>query len=153
MSGADVFEQSEEGKAYLARWGSMGAEVYPRGEGRAYVEMREYAKDYTERCRVNALHTCDVSAERKATPVFSGVLAYFPLALMEIAKLSKIGNDKHNPGLPLQWSKGKSNDHADCIVRHLLEQGTPDPDSGLSHTVAVAWRALALLQTELEEAL
>ena len=44
----------------------------------------------------------------------------------------------------------KSNDHADCIARHLLEHGTIDTD-GFSHTVKVAWRAMALLQTEIEE--
>ena len=93
----------------------------------------------------------DVSAKRKGQPVFSGVLAYFPDALMAIAELSKAGNDKHNPGQPLHWSKDKSNDHADCLARHLLEQGTIDPEDGISHTVKVAWRALALLQIEIEE--
>lgn len=67
------------------------------------------------------------SAIRKAMPLFSGCLAYFPDALLAVAKLSKIGNDKHNPGQPLHWSKDKSADHADCIARHLLEHGKPDP--------------------------
>lgn len=88
--------------------------------------------------------------ERKNAPVYSGVLAYFPLAMVEVARLSKIGNDQHNPGEPLHWARGKSTDHADCIVRHLLEQGKMDTD-GVTHTAKVAWRALALLQTELEE--
>jgi hypothetical protein len=92
--------------------------------------------------------TC--SADRKATPVFAGCLAYFPDAIREVAKLSRIGNDKHNPGEPLHWSKDKSADHADCLVRHLMDAGKIDPDTGLSHTAAVAWRALALLQTEIE---
>lgn len=90
------------------------------------------------------------SQERKDAPVYSGVMAYFPLAMIEIARLSKAGNDKHNPGEPLHWARGKSTDHADCIARHLLEHGTIDPDDGFSHTVKVAWRALALLQEELE---
>lgn len=90
------------------------------------------------------------SQERKDTPIYSGVLAYFPLALAEIAKLSKAGNDKHNPGQPLHWSRGKSNDHADCIARHLLEVGTRDPDDGHLHSTKLAWRALANLQIELE---
>lgn len=94
----------------------------------------------------------DASATRKATPLFSGCIAYFPDALAAVARLSKAGNDKHNPGEPLHWAKGKSGDHADCLVRHLLEHGKPDPDTGFSHTVAVAWRALALLQTEIENA-
>ena len=90
--------------------------------------------------------------ERKATPIVRGCLDYFPDALAAVSRLSLVANDKHNPGEPLHWSKGKSNDHADCLVRHLVERGTPDPDMrGLSHTVQVAWRALALLQTEIEE--
>jgi hypothetical protein len=34
-------------------------------------------------------------------------------------------------------------------VRHLIERGTRDTD-GQRHTAKVAWRALALLQEELE---
>lgn len=90
------------------------------------------------------------STDRKATPLASGCLDYFPDALKEVAKLSKIGNDKHNPGQPLHWSRDKSADHADCLARHLIDRGKIDPDTGLSHTAAVAWRALALLQTEIE---
>ena len=87
--------------------------------------------------------------ERKDTPIVTGVLDYFPLALAEVARVSKAGNDQHNPGQPLHWAKGKSTDHADSLVRHLLERGTFDTD-GQRHTAKVAWRALALLQTELE---
>ncbi len=89
------------------------------------------------------------SADRKATPITTGVLDYFPNALLEVAKISKAGNDQHNPGQPLHWAREKSTDHADCIVRHLMERGTLDTD-GMRHTAKVAWRALALLQTELE---
>lgn len=89
-------------------------------------------------------------SDRKGQPLFAGCLNYFPDALLAVARLSRIGNDKHNPGEPLHWSKDKSNDHADCLARHLLTNGEIDPDTGLSHTVAVAWRALALLQTEIE---
>lgn len=89
------------------------------------------------------------SRERKDVPMATGVLDYFPAALAAVAELSRIGNDKHNPGEPLHWARGKSMDHADCIMRHLAERGLVDTD-GLSHTVKVAWRALALLQEELE---
>jgi hypothetical protein len=91
-------------------------------------------------------------ATRKDHPLFSGCMAYFPDALLAVSKLSKIGNDKHNPGERLHWSREKSADHADCLARHLVNHGQTDPDTGLSHTTAVAWRALALLQTEIERA-
>ncbi len=90
-------------------------------------------------------------SERKATPVATGCLDYFPNALLEIAKISKAGNDQHNPGEPLHWARGKSMDHADCIVRHLMERGMVDTD-GTRHSAKMAWRALALLQEELEQA-
>lgn len=79
----------------------------------------------------------------------TGVLDYFPLALMEIAKVSKAGNDQHNPGQPLHWARGKSTDHPDCLMRHLAERGMLDTD-GQRHTGKLAWRALAMLQEELE---
>lgn len=90
------------------------------------------------------------AADRKAAPVVSGVIDYFPLAVAEIARISKAGNDQHNPGKPLQWARDKSNDHADCLLRHLIERGTLDTD-GQRHSAKVAWRALAMLQTELEQ--
>lgn len=90
------------------------------------------------------------SEERKAIPLTSGLLDYFPAALVEVARVSRAGNDKHNPGQPLHWSRGKSTDHADTIVRHLIDRGLIDPEDGLRHSAKVAWRALALLQEELE---
>lgn len=87
--------------------------------------------------------------QRKESPVATGVLDYFPLAVAEVARVSKAGNDQHNPGQPLHWARGKSGDHADCIIRHLIERGTVDKD-GQRHTAKVAWRALAMLQEELE---
>ena len=89
------------------------------------------------------------SLERKATPICTGVFDYFPRALAAIAQVSKAGNEKHNPGQPLHWSKEKSSDHADCIARHLIERGMVDPEDGLLHSAKLAWRALALLEMEL----
>ena len=91
------------------------------------------------------------SQERKGIPITTGVLDYFPLAIAEVAKCSKAGNDQHNPGQPLHWAKGKSTDHADCIPRHLIDRGAFDTD-GIRHSAKLAWRALALLQIELENA-
>ena len=120
-------------------------------EHHAMIAAQAAGKPKRKRQRQGGALTSD-SAERKTAPMFSGLLAYFPAALMEVSKMSKVGSDKHNPGLPMYHDRGKSMDHADCLVRHLLEHGHVDPDDGVSHTVKVAWRALALLQEELENA-
>lgn len=86
---------------------------------------------------------------RKDHPIARGVLDYFPDALMEVAHLSKVGNDQHNPGQPMHWAKEKSTDEADALLRHLIDRGTIDTD-GIRHSTKVAWRALALLQREIE---
>lgn len=87
---------------------------------------------------------------RKNTPITSGVLDYFPRALAAVAQCSKAGNDQHNPGQPLHWAKGKSTDHADCIARHLIDRDSVDTD-GIAHAAKLAWRALAYLETKLEQ--
>lgn len=89
--------------------------------------------------------------ERKTIPIAMGVLDYFPAALIEVAKVSKAGNDQHNPGEELHWARGKSMDQADTLIRHFLERGTVDSD-GLLHSAKLCWRSLALLQLELEAA-
>lgn len=86
---------------------------------------------------------------RKETPIFRGVLMYFPDAIAEVARVSYVGNKQHNPGEPMHWARGKSMDQEDCLVRHLMERGQIDSD-GLRHTAKAAWRALALLQLEIE---
>lgn len=89
------------------------------------------------------------SATRKTFPMCAGLLDYFPDALAEVARVSFLGNEKHNPGQPMHHSRGKSMDHADCIVRHLVGRGGFDGD--VRESAALAWRALALLQDELEQ--
>ena len=79
----------------------------------------------------------------------TGLLDYFPEAIAYLAWTSKVGNDQHNLGEKPHWDKSKSTDHADCLVRHLLDRGTLDKDN-VKHTAKVAWRALAMLQIELE---
>jgi len=87
--------------------------------------------------------------ERKRFPVASGVLDYFPDALVAVSNVSYRGNEQHNPGQPLHWARGKSADEADTMIRHFLQRGSLDTD-GIRHTAKLAWRALALLQKEIE---
>lgn len=88
---------------------------------------------------------------RKRIPLATGLLDYFPDALTDVAGLSLVANEQHNPGEPLHWSRHKSNDHDDCLMRHFMERGTVDSD-GIRHRAKVAWRALAALQLEIEAA-
>lgn len=88
---------------------------------------------------------------RKAIPLATGFVDYFPSAIVAVAALSAKGNDQHNPGAHLHWDRAKSGDEADALFRHFLQRGTVDGD-GILHSTKVAWRALALLQKELEAA-
>lgn len=92
----------------------------------------------------------DDAVKRKTIPLASGVIDYFPLALIAIAECSRKGGDQHNPGKPLHWDRSKSADEADALMRHFIDRGTLDTD-GVRHSTKVAWRALALLQKELEQ--
>ena len=87
--------------------------------------------------------------DRKQRPVFSGVLKYFPDAIMEVAYVSYMGNQQHHPDEPLHWDRNKSTDELDALMRHLISAGTKDTD-GVRHSAKVAWRALANLQKEIE---
>lgn len=88
---------------------------------------------------------------RKEVPIASGFMDYFPDAVAEVAALSRGGNEQHNPGKPLQWDRDKSGDEDDALMRHFMERGTFDTD-GIRHSAKVAWRAMAMLQKELEKA-
>jgi hypothetical protein len=103
------------------------------------------------------------SSERKEYPLFRGCLRYFPAALAGVAKTSKVGNDKHNPGEPMYHARGKSTDHGDCVLRHMadvedllsaLERGDSNVtiQNVLTEVDQMAWRALAFSQ-ELHERL
>ncbi len=100
------------------------------------------------------------SKERKNYPLFDGLLKYFPAALAGVAKTSKLGNDKHNPGQEMHHARSKSSDHGDCIIRHLIDTAdllasmnrgeAVTKEEILAEASSLAWRALAFSQ-ELHE--
>lgn len=92
----------------------------------------------------------DKKLNRKEYPVYTGVIKYFPDALMEVSKVSRIGNEQHHPDKPLHWDKSKSMDHLDALTRHLLNAEELDND-GVLHLAKVAWRALAALQDKIDK--
>ncbi len=110
------------------------------------TEYGDYQVDY------EVVSPVSKHAERKATPVFSGVLKYFPKAIKYVSQVSKAGNDQHHPDKPLHWDKSKSADEPDALVRHLIDHSiNPMDDDGMLHAGKVAWRALALLERYLDE--
>lgn len=88
--------------------------------------------------------------DRKKRPVFTGVLKYFPDAIREVAYCSYIANEQHNPGQPMHWAKEKSIGTGDELLRHLMDEEVFDTD-GIRHRAKAAWRALELLQRELDK--
>ena len=124
--------------------------------GEHYTETMTYEKDmlFGFNKSVNDIEVeaeevkpTDKAADRKATPVFSGVLKYFPNALKEVSKCSKAGNDQHHPNKPLHWDMDKSKDEYDALTRHLIDHTiNPIDDDGMLHLTKVAWRALAGLE-------
>jgi len=81
------------------------------------------------------------SASRKEYPLFDVLFGQFPAAMTAIAHHSFKGNQKHNPGSPLQDNRALSKDDANCILRHLSE----------GDYEGAAWRACRLLQKKLEQ--
>lgn len=92
------------------------------------------------------------ASARKRYPVGTGVLDYFPDALVAVSHVSHVGNVQHNgEGSPLFWNRSNSADESDALIRHFMRRGTLDSD-GIAHSAKLAWRALALLQKEIEDA-
>lgn len=93
------------------------------------------------------------SPERKAEPIHSAIMTYHPDAMAAHARLSKAGNDKHNPGQPLHWAREKSGDHLDCAARHMLTPDAIDPETGETELTAAFWRLGCALQLQQERLL
>lgn len=99
------------------------------------------------------------SSERKRIPLYRGVMRYFPAALAEVAQIAQRGNDKHGEAgnTELHHWRGRSGDHADCILRHLMDLeedfgcGKGYDENGVPQVAYLAWRAMALAQEWLEE--
>lgn len=90
--------------------------------------------------------------DRKKMPVYTGVMKYFPNALKYVSMVSQAGNDQHHPDKPLHWDKDKSSDHEDALVRHLIDHSHhPYDEDQILHLGKVVWRALAALETYLDE--
>tara|TARA_R100000541_G_scaffold10400_2_gene18253 strand:+ start:402 stop:866 length:465 start_codon:yes stop_codon:yes gene_type:complete len=119
-------------------------------DGLAYETTMTYEQEFINKFDVvgsKEVEPLNKAAQRKATPVFSGVLKYFPNAIKEVSKCSQVGNDQHHPDKPLHWDMNKSKDEYDALTRHLIDHTIePLDDDGVLHLTKVAWRALAGLE-------
>lgn len=134
---------------------------YPLAESEDIVSGTEAAYVEVDRMKGVTEHVFNIpveseivkseAQERKDTPVFSGVLSYFPNALKYVSTVSKAGNDQHHPDKPLHWDKSKSSDETDALTRHLIDHSiNPMDTDGMLHLGKVAWRALAALERYLD---
>lgn len=91
-----------------------------------------------------ALYLAGDKQARKQAPIARGLIQYFPNTCINVAHVSYVANEQHNPGLPMQWAFDKSTDEADCQIRHAIDAaGNPVDDDGLLHLAKKAWRAFA----------
>ena len=147
----ELMEQQkwEDSGLYQYTYMYGGGPVKDEKEGAPLEEQAKYT-DWEEEVS-EPVEVVSKAQQRKAMPVYSGVLKYFPDALKEVSKGSKAGNDQHHPDKPLHWDKTKSTDNEDALVRHLIDHSkNPIDDDGVLHLTKVAWRALASLQIYLE---
>jgi hypothetical protein len=99
------------------------------------------------------LGTGAIKYDAGKAPIFRGAVAYFPLAISELAKVSAFGASKY------EWNGWRGvddglNRYTDAMVRHLISEGSGeilDPDSGLLHAAHVFWNAAARLELILED--
>lgn len=90
--------------------------------------------------------------DRKALPIWTGFVMYFPDVMAEVARVSRIGNDQHNPGEPLHWARDKSTDQMNTAFRHMLDhaQGARYDTDSARHLAKAIWRLCAACQLDIE---
>jgi len=87
------------------------------------------------------------------SPVFQGLLDYFPRACLEVAKVSLVGANKYSWKGWEEVPDGVTR-YANALGRHLLLEaieGELDRDTGLLHKAQVCWNSLARLELYLRQ--
>lgn len=93
------------------------------------------------------------NAARKALPIWTYMMEYFPDALLAEVGVAVAGNDQHNPGQPLHWAREKSKDQMNTALRHMWDhsRGTTKDVDGQYHLAKAIWRLKAELQLTIEK--
>ena len=150
---------AEAAKAF-AKLGDLlhtkGSDIY---DGRSNFDegsraMAEFFKDAAvDKKPVLDYDAMDETKKRKMTPMYSGMLAYFPDARALVARNSMVGHYQHNdPADEMYWDRTKSADEMDAMIRHMADHSKdPYDEDGVLHMSKVAWRALAFVQKFIEK--
>jgi hypothetical protein len=91
------------------------------------------------------------------SPLWQGVLQYFPRALLEVGAISRYGAEKYKLTYnDINWARveGGRERYSDALARHITGEfidGPVDPESGMLHAAMAAWNALARLELILKE--
>ena len=107
--------------------------------------MEDYQEAIEQHHSLEPTHTASGlptdAKERKAIPVYTGFINYFPRAIAAVAKVSLVGGIQHGQTAEtLHWDRSKSGDELDAMMRHILDGDWEQ----------VAWRAMANLEKKLE---
>jgi len=89
---------------------------------------------------------------RKALPLWTFLIEYFPDTFLAVAMVAIAGNEQHNPGERLHWAREKSTDQMNTAFRHMFDYGRGvirDTD-GQYHLAKAIWRLSAELQLLIE---
>lgn len=138
-------EEHERRMAIIAQNGNSGLNY----EQDMLSGFNKSSKDIEVEAEV--ISPTDKAAQRKATPVYSGFIKYFPNAIKEVAECSMKANRQHNGDEPLHWAMEKSKDELDALMRHLIDHasGIDWDDDNIRHLTKVCWRSLAMLERTL----
>ena len=90
--------------------------------------------------------------ERKRLQLYTFMFGYFPDAWLAIVDVARAGNDQHNPGEPLHWSRHKSSDQMNAAFNHIFDYGLGSKKDidGCRHLAKAAWRLMAQDQLDIE---
>ena len=90
--------------------------------------------------------------DRKAMPLWTFLMEYFPDTFLAVASVSIEGNKQHNPGEPLHWAREKSTDQMNTAFRHQFDygRGVKIDTDGQYHLAKAIWRLSAQLQLDIE---
>ena len=152
--GTNAYRDMKPGETCRDNYGRVFMRTDYDKTGRDFRELTQYEHEALESAGRPAwpdkagFDSQDFSPPSKP-PIVSGFLAYFPDAVMEVAKVSAAGNRQHGTS---GWNKAVSPDELNALGRHLVAhtQGTLRDSDGTLHLAKVAWRAMAALQRLLE---